>query len=182
MVSIDVLVYRDGSLDRSQLETLKRLRPLLASTRRAPVPPGNLAWHKPTRLLSLDGSHELPVNGGGGRDHGPKRGVDGRADTDALAANEWPWTYEVDLLEPRPVRRVCVTFPANQFATHLRLQTSVDGKIWQTVAEANDLAGQPFASEFKPVRAQYIRVSGVKPDGPDQPGRQMSVAELEIYE
>jgi hypothetical protein len=46
-----------------------------------PVPPGNLAFRKPTLLLSLDGSHELPVNGGGV--HLSRLGVDGDPATSA---------------------------------------------------------------------------------------------------
>jgi hypothetical protein len=41
---------------------------------------------------------------------------------------------------------------------------------------------QPVAVEFKPLRAQFVRVSAVRPDGPNQPGAQMGVAELEVYE
>jgi hypothetical protein len=182
VVSIDVLVYRDGMLDRSQFETLKRLRPLLAATPRTPVPPGNLAWRKPARLLSLDGLRELPVNGGSGGNHAAGRGVDGKPGTTALAANEWPWTYEVDLLEPRPVRRVKATFARDGFPTELRIQVSRDRRDWETVAADRDLDGSPFAAEFPVARAQWIRLSAIKPDGPNQRGTQMAVAELEIYE
>jgi hypothetical protein len=180
VVSIDVLLYRDGGLDRSQLEILKALRPgLAASQAKPPVPPGNLAFRKPARLLSLDGSHELEVNGGV---HHPKLGVDGRRDTTALAGGEWPWTYEVDLLEPRAIRRVKVHFAKNGFATTLRIALSSDGKTWQTVASGDNLEGQPYAGEFAPIKARLVRVSALKPDGPDQKGAQMAIAELEVYE
>ncbi len=180
VVSVDVLLYRDGGLDRSQLEVLKALRPGLAAARvAAPVPPGNLAFRKPARLLSLDGSHELAVNGGV---HFPRLGVDGRPETTALAGGEWPWTYEVDLLEPRPLRRVKVTFAKNGYATRLRISVSADRKTWQTMAAADNPEGQPFACDFAPVKAQYVRVSALKPDGPNQKGGQMAVAELEVYE
>lgn len=52
VVSIDVVLYRDGDLDRSQLEVLKAIRPGLAKkgdeldawrTGQA-VPPQNKAW------------------------------------------------------------------------------------------------------------------------------------------
>ena len=102
--------------------------------------------------------------------------------TTALAANEWPWTYEVDLLKPQPVRRVKVTFAVDGYATKLRIDLSADGKTWQTVASADNLDGQPYACEFNPVQAQFVRVSALKPDGPDQKGAQMAVAELEVYE
>jgi hypothetical protein len=180
VVSIDVLLYRDGGLDRSQLEVLKALRPGLAAAKaRPPVPPGNLAFRKPARLLSLDGSHELVVNGGV---HFAKLGVDGDLKTTALAGGEWPWTYEVDLLEPRAVRRVKVTFAKSGYATRLRCSVSADGKNWQTVAEAENPDGKPQENTFAAVKAQYLRVSALKPDGPGQKGVQMAVAEVEIYE
>lgn len=184
VVSIDVLLYRDGGLDRSQLEVLKALRPgLKAYQAQPPVPPGNLAFRKPARLLSLDGSHELPVNGGGGSEHLAKFGVDGRLNTTALAANEWRWSYEIDLLQPHRVRRVKVTFAPDGYATKLQIGLSLDGKTWQIVASADNPDGKPCACELsKPVSAQFVRVSALKPDGPDQKGTQMAVAELEVYE
>jgi len=54
VVSVDVLLFRDGGLDRSQLEVLRPLRPgLAAALAQPPIPPGNLAFHKPAHLLSL---------------------------------------------------------------------------------------------------------------------------------
>lgn len=183
VVSIDVMLYRDGGLDRSQLELLKGLRREIARHRdQPPIPPGNLAFRKPARLLSLDGSHELETNGGGGRPALAKYGVDGNPGTVAMAGGEWPWTYEVDLLEVRRVSRVRVSFGRNTFATHLRLQLSRDQKDWQTVADKEGLTGQPFEQHFAPVAARYVRVGAVKPNGPNQPGAQMGVAELQVYE
>jgi hypothetical protein len=180
VVSIDVLLFRDGGLDRSQLEILKPLRPgLLAAQAQPPVPPSNLAFRKPARLLSLDGSHELVVNGDV---HFPKLGVDGKLETTALAGGEWPWTYEVDLLAPHPLRRLKVTFAKDGYPTQLRISLSGDRKTWQTVATADNLTGQPFGCEFTAAQAQYVRVSALKPNGPNQPGAQMAVAELEVYE
>ena len=182
VVSVDVLLYRDGGLDRSQLEVLKSLRPSLAGMQTQPtVPPGNLAFRKPTLLLSLDGARDLPVNGGGGS-HMSRLGVDGDPGTTALASGEWPWTYEVDLLETFKVQRVKVTFSRSGFATQLRVQVSSERTTWQTVATADNLSGQPFEATFAPSAVRYVRVGALKPDGPDQPGTQMAVAELEVYE
>lgn len=179
VVSIDVLLYRDGSLDRSQVEMLKAVRDeLRAGKVRLPIPPGNLAYRKPSRLLSLDGSHELEVNSGV---HFPRLGVDGRPETTALAGGEWPWTYEVDLVDTKLIRRVKVTFGAG-YATHFEIRLSPDGKTWRKVAEKEDHDGKPFEAAFEPVSARYVRVCALKPDGPDQKGAQMSIAELEVYE
>lgn len=57
VVSIDVLLYRDGSLDRSQIEVLKAVRHELDhGTIRPPIPPGNLAYRK---TMSVDGLRNL---------------------------------------------------------------------------------------------------------------------------
>jgi hypothetical protein len=88
----------------------------------------------------------------------------------------------VDLLGARPVSRVRVSFGPDHFATQLRVQLSPDGERWQTVAEAGGLEGRPFIVEFKAQRARLVRVSALKPDGPNQPGAQMGIAELEVYE
>lgn len=179
VVSIDVILFRDGSLDRSQIEMLKAVRQELATGKpRQPVPPGNLAYRKQARLLSLDGTRELVVNSG---IHFPRLGVDGRLDTVALAGGEWPWTYEVDLIKPTPVRRVKVTF-GQGYATHFEVRVSTDRLHWVTVAAKADHDGQPYEAAFDPVPARYVRVCGLKPDGPDQKGAQMSIAELEVYE
>jgi len=178
VVSIDVLLFRDGSLDRSQLEVLKAVRHELATGKaRPPIPPGNLAFRKQAQLLSLDGSHPLQVNSGV---HFAKLGVDGRPETIALAGGEWPWSYQVDLVDTAKVRRIKVTF-GRGYATHLELRLSADGATWKTVASKADHDGTPYEATFEPVAARYVRVSALKPDGPDQKGAQMSIAELEVY-
>lgn len=178
VVSIDVLLFRDGSLDRSQLELLKAVRYELDHGKvRPPIPPGNLAYRKQARLLSLDGSHELVVNGGV---HFPRLGVDGDLKTVALAGGEWPWTYQVDLVDTVPLRRLKVTFGSG-YATQFEFRVSADGQTWQTVASQADHEGGPFEATFEPVNARYVRVCALKPDRPDQKGAQMSVAELEAY-
>lgn len=179
VVSIDVLLFRDGSLDRSQVEMLRAVRHELATGRARPaIPPGNRAYRKQAKLLSLDGSHPLQVNSGV---HFPRLGVDGRLDTTALAGGEWPWTYEVDLVDTVAVRRIKITFGPG-YATEFEFRLSADGQRWQTVARQQDHDGSPYEATFDPVPARYVRVCAIKPDGPGQPGAQMSVAELEVYD
>jgi hypothetical protein len=183
VVSIDVLLYRDGGLDRSQLEVLKSLRPALArSHSQAPVPPGNLAWHKPAQLLSLDGARSLQVNPRGGLGGDARFGVDGHENTAAQAAGEWPWTYEVDLLKTYKPRRVTVAFAPGNYATKLRIQVSVDRTNWHTMAELDNPDGRSCTATFAPTVARYVRVSAVRPDGSDQLGGQMAIAELGVLE
>jgi len=157
---------------------LKAVREQLKSGKAYPtVPPGNLAYRRQSSLLSLDGSHELEVNGGV---HFPRLGVDGNPQTTALAGGQWPWTYEVDLVDTVPVRRMKITFGTG-YATEFEFRLSEDRKTWKTVAARADHDGSPFEAEFEPVRARYVRVCALKPDGPGQKGSQMSVAELEVY-
>ena len=179
VVSIDVLLFRDGSLDRSQVEVLKAVRHELDTGKaRPPVPPGNLAYRKQAKLLSLDGSRALPVNSGV---RFPRLGVDGNVHTTALAGGEWPWSYEVDLVDTVAVRRIKVTF-GRGYATHVEFRLSLDGVTWQAAASKIGHDGTPFEATFEPVKARYVRVSAIKPDGPGQKGVQMSVAELEVYD
>ncbi len=179
VVSIDVMLFRDGSLDQSQMEMLKAVRhELNTGAAKPPIPPGNLAYRKQSLLLSLDGTHELLVNGGTAF---PRLGVDGNLRTAAVAGGEWPWTYEVDLVDTVPVRRIKITF-ASGYATQFDFQLSTDRQNWQTVAAKSDHDGSPFEATFEPVTARYVRVRSIKPDGPNQPGAQMSVAELEVYQ
>lgn len=59
---------------------------------------------------------------------------------------------------------------------------STDRATWQGIAEQAELDGQPYEATFDPVATRYVRVCALKPDGPEQVGSQMSVAELEVYE
>jgi hypothetical protein len=178
VVSIDAMLFRDGSLDRSQVELLKAVREELNAGRISrPVPPGNLAYHKPSKLLSLDGSHELVVNSGVAFS---RLGVDGNPSTYAQAAEEYPWTYEVYLVDMVPIRRIKVIFGPG-YATKFDIKISTDGAKWTTVASQSGWDGKSFEVSIPPAPASYIRVCGIKPDGPNQPGAQMSIAELEAY-
>lgn len=178
VVSVDVILFRDGSLDRSQIELLKSVRhELNHGTEKQPIPLGNLAYRKQSLLLSLDGSHELEVNAG---QHFPRLGVDGRHDTYALAGGQWPWTYEVDLVDMTNVNRIKVIFGSG-YATQFELKLSADRKTWSTVATKSGHDGTPYEATFDPVSARFVRVSAIKPNGPDQPGTQMSIRELEVY-
>lgn len=143
-----------------------------------PIPPGNLASHKPTKLLSLDGTRMLPSSGFAFA----RYGVDGIISTSAEAGNEWPWTYHVDLERVYPVKRVIVHFHPTNFATEYEIRLSADGEKWQSVARVTGCKGGTVEHAFAPVQARYVRILSIKPDGPGQEGAQMAVAELEVYD
>jgi hypothetical protein len=140
------------------------------------VPPGNLASHKRARLLSLDGSHGLIPSGFALA----RYGVDGLRATWAQGAYEWPWTYEVDLGQAYPVDRIVVHFGSG-WATEYEVRVSPDGVDWESVAHETGCQGGTVECVLAPRATQYVRVMGIKPDGPDQEGSQMSISELEVY-
>jgi hypothetical protein len=167
------------------IDTILKLRldgphPAAAPTRPtppAPVPPGNLASHKPARLLGFDGTHPVPASAFAFAQYG----VDGQRRTFAQGANEWAWTYEIDLQQVRPLRRLVIHFGPG-YATEYKVYLSADGANWQTMAEVTGCEGGTREHTFPPTPACYLRVQSLKPDGPGQVGSQMSLAELEAYE
>jgi hypothetical protein len=145
------------------------------------VPPGNLAYrNKRAKLLDVMGTKELGDSGHG--DHVAKNGVDGNATTIASAGGEWGWSYHVDLGAVHPLNRVVITFGKDRFATEYKVNLSADGQTWTTVAHVKDATGEKAEHTFAATSARYVRIQALKPDGGNQKGRQMAVAELEVYQ
>ena len=142
-----------------------------------PSPPGNLATHRPSRLSSADGKRTLMASGF----RFALYGVDGDRTSAAQGAHEWAWTYHVDLTNVHAVRRVVIHF-GNVYATEYKLHLSRDGTTWKTVAHVTECKGGRREHAFDPLKARFVRVEAVKPNGPNQPGGQMSITELEVYE
>jgi len=187
VVSIDVVLYRDGDLDRSQLEVLKAIRPGLARKRGEldawregkAVPARNKAWRKPSFLMNVDGKYQLGPSGGDA--HAARHGVDGNPGTRAQAGNEWAWAYDVNLLRAEKLSRVVVTFGSG-YATEFEVLGTTDAANWRKLAALRDQKGGRVEVKFEPTEVRILRVRAIKPDGPGQPGTQMSIAELETYE
>jgi hypothetical protein len=143
------------------------------------IPKGNLASFKHAELLSMDGTRKL---GPSARQYA-RKGVDGLPGTTAAAGGEYAWTYQVDLGRLYRIDKIVVGFREDGYATQYDFLTSDDGLHWETVEHVgkNDRGGA-HAATFPAKLAQYVRVQAVKPDGPNQPGGQMSITELEVYE
>lgn len=139
-------------------------------------PPGNLAWHKPARLLSLDCSHSLIASGFNFAHYGN----DGFLFTHAQGGMEWPWTYHVDLEQTFPVKRIVVHFGGG-YPTEYEVLLSADGQSWQSIHRGAGTPEGQYTFEIESIPTRYVRVKGIKPDGPGQEGGQMSIAELEVY-
>jgi len=181
VVTWDVPIQADGLIPGPFARQLEALGKGLAAPRPPPgppVPPGNLAFRKRAKLLDVTGTKALDVNSG---KFFARLGVDGDPKTRAHAGGEWPWTYHVDLGEAQPVKRVVVTFDPEHFATEYKVNLSADGKAWTPVAHARECKGGRNEHAFAATPARYVRVQALKPDGPGQEGRQMGVAELEVY-
>jgi hypothetical protein len=163
-------------LELAEAIRIDRPKPVMADTPEAAVLPGNLAYHKKARLLSRADGRPLTASGMQFAHYG----VDGFPFTAACGAYEWAWVYQVDLGEIHPLKRVVIRF-GEGFATEYRVSLSVDGVSWKTVAEVKEGKGGVCEHSVESVEARYLRVEAVKPDGPDQPGIQMSIAELEAY-
>jgi len=186
VVSIDVLLYRNGELDRSQLEVLKPLRQRIAaleSFRYAwkegkAIPANNIAWKKPAALKSNDGERTLIPSVG--EVHAARCGNDGNRKTSAVGANDWAWTYEVDLLEPTLLAQIVVHFGSG-YATDLELFVVDTQQKEVSLGRFTDQKGESLDVKFEPNKYRCIRVRSYQPSGPNQPGVQMSIAEVEAY-
>ncbi|MHB1457782.1 MAG: discoidin domain-containing protein [Armatimonadota bacterium] len=155
-----------------------RDRPLTAPPYKwAKAKPGNLAAYKPAKLLSLDCTHELYPSTGYATAF---QGVDSDPRTIAQGAWEWAWTYHVDLEKPQEVGRIIIRF-GTTYATEYSLKVSADGIDWHELGHVTGCNGDIQTYKFAPRMVRYIRVFGIKPDGENQPGGQMGIAELEAY-
>ncbi|MDO4585254.1 MAG: hypothetical protein Q4D62_14260 [Planctomycetia bacterium] len=189
VVTMDVLTYRDGSLERSQVLTLKKMRPALEELTRnrhawkegKAIPPRNAAWRQKAELKSLDGSRTLIPSGG--LAFRAYSGNDGDWETLAIGANEWPWRYEITLEEPPCARKIVVYFGKYRYPTDCEiLFLPVDSDQWQSAGRFQDQKGEPLTVEIPPTTLRKVAVLSYKPDGPNQPGHQMGVAEMQVFE
>jgi hypothetical protein len=179
-VTWDVPIQASGLIPEPFVQQLAALKAALAQPPAPviPLPPGNLAYRKRAQLLDVTGSKALDVNGG---KHFARNGVDGDATTRAQAGGEWPWAFHVNLGSVHPLGRVVITFDKDCYATEYKVNLSADGRTWATVAHAKDATGGKTEHSFEPTPARYVRIQALKPDGPNQKGRQMAVVELEVY-
>jgi len=143
-----------------------------------PVTAKNIAFHKPIKLLSLDGKRALDPCGG---TMVAENANDDDVLTVAQAGGEYPWTLQLDLEVLYLISKIDVTFDRNH-ATEYAISISDNGDRWTTLDHVIDADGMPTRLSFPATPARYVRVQGIKPDGPNQPGGQMAIAELRVYE
>ena len=180
VVTMDVMCYWDGSIERSQVNTLSGVRARFASLKENERRNrGNLAIMKPVKCLSLRGS-ELPMQLPGGREwKSILAATDGDPATYIRARDEWPWQLEVDLGKTRSFSKVHVRY-SGSYATKVRVSVSTDGRDWKSVAEFDNDDPNETTVTFSAVSARYVRYAALAPNGPNQKGVQMSIAEIEV--
>ena len=145
---------------------------------------GNIAYNKPSKLLSNDGLRILEPSSYSGFAF---KGNDGKMSTAAVGAWEWNWTYEVDLEKVEKINKMIIYFanPDDEskpgFATLFAVRVSKNGTDWEEIARYENLTGRKIFEIVSDREVRYARIDGLKPDGPDQQGGQMQIAELEIY-
>jgi hypothetical protein len=159
-------------VSKMPLDTRVSLQTLLK-----PDTTGNLARNKPYKLLNGTGDTEMGYSGKGYGFHGN----DGLMVSTVAAGGSWAWIYEVDLQKVYEIDHIKVAFSNMGYPTEYRVLISEDGKEWQEVAAVEKAMGEAYDGKFSSRPARYVRVRSLKPDGPNQVGAQMNIAELEVY-
>ena len=143
----------------------------------------NLAFGARAYMQDSEGNPLLPSDNNAFAEYA----VDGNPATPAIAAWVWDWTLHVDLGKvQKGIDKVVVNFfktpsGVKLYATDYEILLSQDGVNWQTVAHAENNAAMRSGATFSPTAARYVRVRALKPNGPDQPGIEMAISELEVY-
>jgi F5/8 type C domain len=180
-ISWDVPIQTNGKIPKPFMDQLLKLRSGLKSRQKLAMiletPAGNLASNKKAKFLDITGRKELAVNSG---KYFPIFGVDGDPKTFALAGNEWPWIYQVDLGKVYPISRINVTFGPT-FATEFEVVYSTNKLNWSVLKKEEGSQGGTYNYKLASTAIRYIRVKGIKPNAPNQPGTMMSIAEVEAY-
>ena len=177
-ITIDLSMVKADAVDTIlKVELDSPLPGPTAPARLEPIPSGNLASFRPSRILSLDGTREL----GPSSHNYARQGVDGDSHTGTAAGGEYPWTFDVDLQSVYSLGKVVVSFLPDGFPTEYEILISDDRLHWNSVLRAAISKGGTYPCTFPAGDARFIRVRGIKPDGPGQTGSQMFITELEAY-
>lgn len=116
--------------------------------------------------------------------HEADKANDGNEATWAQATGNYEWTWQVDLGAVYNIDRVKLLFPNGAFATEYAVQvaTTPGNANFATVKSVTGGTGGVANHAFTSASARYVRIKALKPDGPGQPGNQMGLAEVEVYE
>lgn len=201
----DVPFERNGTIEATFINSLKAFNASVrtpTSTYEAwqkrtggrMIPAGNLAYQKPAVMAGREGNEHggwleqfqaiLPPNS---HIHVAEHGVDGDPNTKAMASSipkwkivPWSWVYLVDLLREETFSRIRIRFGKDSYPTHFVVRVRTENGRWQQLLEKTDGDGSPVDIRFDARKARHVSIESIKPDGPDQKGYAMSIAELEV--
>ncbi len=138
----------------------------------------NAALNKQAFVLSQDMQTALTTH----ESRPAEAGVDGNVETAAQCNAAFAYTLKVDLGDVFTVKSMEVLFLGITYATDYQVLGSLDGSKWDVVGEMTgnvDGAGKTFTFD-SPVPMKYAAVKAIKPDGPNQTGLQMAIAEFRV--
>ncbi|MCF2491100.1 alpha-L-fucosidase [Dyadobacter sp. CY347] len=146
-----------------------------------PKPTGDIALGKPVRF-----QHHLPpfkelrthVNV---QKLYPFNVNDNDPDTVGQPAGDPQYVTVINLEYVRKISKVIVRFSARGYATEMKLTTGITENVFNEIETIKNNNPKEITFLFKPVEAQYVHVWVIKPDGPNQPGGNVSITSLEIY-
>jgi len=148
-----------GEREQEHRRNLAALRAYLAQRRAEVGETDNLAAFRP--CSASDMSPPRRYRGPHGLGLLPAYATDGAPET-YWGADYAPQWLSVDLGEERSIARVrVINYADGKRFYHYRVETSVDEKTWQTVAEKLDDTPATWVGDehsFTPVRARYVRV------------------------
>ncbi|MBP1994494.1 discoidin domain-containing protein [Paenibacillus eucommiae] len=111
----------------------------------------------------------------------PENAVDGDPATYAVSIHEYAWQQQVDLGSVQNINRVVVKMDPAYYASKYDIRISDDGINFTTIKSVVGFTGGTSEESFDDSEARFVRIVAVKPDGANQPGNQMVIYELEIY-
>jgi hypothetical protein len=109
--------------------------------------------------------------------------VDGDTVTYAQAGGKYAWTLQVDLgKQVANIRQANIDFNAVGYAVDYEVYYSPDHIKWTLLIKESNNSKIHSVFQFPPVDARYFQIRSLKPDGPDQKGLQMCIAEIALFQ
>ncbi len=196
-VAWDVPITPQGTIVKSFLPHLKAIgnaaheNPITQWRKRTQgklIPAGNIAYKRPAYLTQLKDNPAKypqllpPSKIGNAKHRTASQGVDGNPKTYAQAANQYPWSYRVDLQKQHPIKKIIITFDPKHYPTELNIQTSTNGKTWNKFKTFKNQKGKKIKLKLNTtLTTRWIRINATKPNAENQKGSQMAIAELQVF-
>jgi hypothetical protein len=172
---------------------VRALKPYTSGQQGVQMAISELAIHESPNLaaseyseLSLQQNNSNPVSGSlqipSSYTSVAENAIDTDLTTAAQAGNSWAWTLFTDLKkETAGINQISVNFLSSNFATEYKIFASVNGVNWTEVKYITGNVANYNVHNIPPFSARYIAVKALAPNGPNQTGIQMAIAEIGIY-